>query len=67
MLCVKDREDDEFCDFFEAGPLLTPGFKPVWVFGELEPLLLLEDDDEDVLRIDEVDAEDDGLSAREEV
>lgn len=23
--------------FLEAGPLLTPGLSPVWVFGELEP------------------------------
>lgn len=27
------------CGFFDAGPLLTPGFNPVCVFGEFEPLL----------------------------
>lgn len=31
--------------FFEAGPLLTPGFRPVCVFGELEPLVLPVPDD----------------------
>lgn len=28
------------CGFFDAGPLLTPGFKPVCVLGEFEPLPL---------------------------
>lgn len=47
MLCASVN-DEALCDFFEAGPLLTPGFRPVWVFGELEPLLLLpHDEDED--------------------
>lgn len=33
------------CGFFDAGPLLTPGFNPVWVFGEFEPLLEPDDDE----------------------
>lgn len=35
-----ESNDDcnDVCGFFDAGPLFTPGFKPVWVFGEFEPL-----------------------------
>lgn len=40
LCCDDDKvDDDDDCGFFEAGPLLTPGFRPVCVFGELEPLL----------------------------
>lgn len=31
---------NDACGFFEAGPLFTPGFRPVWVFGEFDPLPL---------------------------
>lgn len=37
-----DCDDCKACGFFDAGPLLTPGLRPVpvWVFGEFEPLPL---------------------------
>lgn len=55
--------DEELCDFLEAGPLLTPGLRPVWVLGELDPLLLPLDEDEeedveDCLRIEAGDTVD---------
>lgn len=35
-----DDWSDDVCGFFDAGPLFTPGFSPVWVFGEFDPLPL---------------------------
>ena len=51
-LLLPEEEPDSFGDvwddggFFDAGPELTPGFKPVCVFGEPLPDIVVDDVDE---------------------